>query len=699
MKPFKFDLSKAEGKLHPSLKGKTKAGGFANRLDDLEDDDGRHDDLLGGEADDVHRIEPEVNVPVGKGRHFTTRVRSTKSGPGTLEPLPIDGFGRGFANPMKPRTGSQTNFANHERPRQEENVYQTLMARASNLPPDIEKDRIRELFQPFASLNVVNIEMLSSSDAKSVAGPSASMKVVFGRDATTRDLDDALNKLNDKKYLGCGHYLHLDRYLGNRMKQYSRDVLDFGARWEEPEVPKGYAPPPDLGGGSRDGLRQDSERQLVVRVEYPDLETIVRVHSMIEGVINGGVEFEAAMMNDPEIQQDETWAWLYDSTHPVARYYRWKLYRVATGTKETDIEIFKGYGMWKGPTEPLPDEWAYDLATLHHESGTATSSEDEDEDEGKPQYRPIAREDDYPGRVDKSYGILPPKDRAYLHYSLRSLPRAHIKNEDIANFSLFAMDHATKGLDQVVDLLVTNIIQPIQLTETNPDLDSGYSADTETHGGHAADSETHGGDSESKEETRRSDVRQVTLNALHILSDVLLCAKDEGGKAYKYIQVAGAELKDRTVFKYLDNLPSKLEMGRMTEKSFRDDVNSVLGAWQREGLFDTPTQELLENAFNAREKQREEEELAKRQMEKRIALKQAATVVRTTLPEKRADHDEHGKEGIAETKDQSLESKDQGAATGTLDAKKTTKVEEIPGESAAARARRLRPKAEDMFAS
>ena len=71
------------------------------------------------------------------------------------------------------------------------------------------------------------------------------------------------------------------------------------------------------------------------------------------------------------------------------------------------------------------------------------------------------------------------------------------------------------------------------------------------------------------------------------------------------------------LFEHLEQLPVQLEMGRMTERSYRDEVNEILKFWQDEHLFDDSTLSSLDEAFNARERQKEEEDKARRLLEKR----------------------------------------------------------------------------------
>jgi U2-associated protein SR140 len=171
------------------------------------------------------------------------------------------------------------------------------------------------------------------------------------------------------------------------------------------------------------------------------------------------------------------------------------------------------------------------------------------------------------------------------------------------------------------------------------------------------------------------------------------------------------------VFEHLEQLPAQLEMGRMTERSYRDEVNTILKVWQDEHLFDESTLNHLDEAFNARERQKEEEEQARRLAERR---KRKGNVVRKVATSTGADEDgdekmdideEEADEDVAGEADQTPQAATPEASAveeaaaptqpqGVLNEPTNLPAEpEIPGETAAARARRLRPRAEDMFAS
>ena len=697
---FKFSLGTAKAtKAQLNAKAKeeeeAKQREEKNALDkvmaDFEAEHGAERSILGEpekqEAEDVF-------VPTGSKRHFTGRQRTMKSGPGTLETETLDDYQRPGAAPGRLAPQMQSRFggnapsgpASLEGPKQPENVYTTVVAKASNLPPSIDTRRVEELFADFPSLKITRVEKIPPQGPSPKGRPSATMKVIFDKDASARDLDDAMNKLNDKKYLGKGYYLHLDRYLGGRSVETAQRTEAFGARWQAPELPKGFAPPPDLGGGGgggRDRPREDTEQLIVTANQPPDVATLKLVHQTIEGVILGGVEFEAALMNDPQVQDEERFAWLYDQKHPVNRYYRWRLHQIVCDSPNP--EIFERHGDWRGPQDPLPHEFADHLGAF--ESDDESLDSDDEEEKEKPQYKPLPVGDNYPGRVDNGHGIMDPRSRAMLLWMLTTVPPGSIVADDIAAISNFAVEHAGQGMDEVTSILVSNIIQPFQLTDAN--------------------TRNRASDAEGKDDLRRPDLRQVTLNALRIISDVLFVTAKESGVSYKYRLAIGTELVDRKVFEHLEQIPAKLEMGRMTERSFREEVNTILKVWEEEHLFDDATLKHLDEAFNARERQKQEEEEARRLAERR---KRKGNVVRK-IPTSEATEEAEQAMDVDEAADDATVEPEQTSATATPEVSVAESVAptdppkaadpkevEIPGETAVARARRLRPKAEDMFA-
>ena len=709
---FRISLNKAgkaaqlgsRAKAEDDAKAREEKNALDKVMADLMEEHGEHKSVLGEMEKDTDAAN-DVFVPTGSKRHFTGRPRSMKSGPGTLdaEPQMGSGFSRlgapgGYNRPPHTRpegpAGDQAKAA--------ENVYTTVVAKASNLPLGITPARVEELFSGFPQLKVVKVEKISPSQSigpPQRTRPSASMKVTFDKAATARDLDGAMNKMNDKKYLGKGYYLHLDRYLGGRSVSTKQHEEPFGAALHDVEVAKGFAPPPDLGGTSRDRAREDvaNKRLLVTANAPPDLPTLRLIHQTIEGVLEGGAEFEAALMQDEHVQSSERFAWLFDQKHPLNRYYRWRLHEILTSTTRPDV--FQRNPDWRGPKEALKDEFAsglWDLSPTHEDVGS------DDDDLPVHTRTALPDGDNYPGRADTGYGVMPPRSRALLIWMLATLPPSAALSNEIAAFSAFAVEHVNKGMNEIVSLLISNVFQPFFLSKASPKFASKDISDEE-------------------EGRFRGQIPQLTTNALRIISDVARTTQKEPGMAYRYRGVIGLQLTDRKVFDHLEKLPRNLELGRLAENQYRDDVNAILKVWMNESLFEKEILEHIEYAFNGKKREKEQEEIERRAMERRKAKKgavpkraakgevdpQADTeMMEVDGPAEGADGGQQG-EGTPMEIDSEKPAEPTTAAgesSAADEMSKATNVQsaeppEIPGESAAARARRLRPKAEDMFAS
>jgi U2-associated protein SR140 len=655
--------------------------------------------------------DPNVFVPQGTKRHFTGRARSTKSGPGTLAPEPLDAFPRPgpqarFGNQFGPRFGAPEPPVQpfHEANKSDENVYTTVVAKVSNLPPDTEESTVKELFADYKTLKAVKMEKIPPSGPLKTR-PFLAMKVTFDQDANPRELDDAMNKMNEKKYLGCGYYLHLDRYLGGRLANKEKDSLPFGAKWVTPDISREFAPTVELGGerGRRDD--RESERKLVITAyPPPDLPTLRLIHMTVEGVIQGGIEFEAALMEKTETRNDEKYAWLYDRRHPLSRYYQWRTWQLCTGNLDaTRAEIFEGMGEWQG-LAAFPNEFVTELKQLP--PNCYSLEREEDEEDGA--RRPRRCASPYPGMVDTGYGMMTVASRAFFMFLLFSMAPAPALNSEIAPISTFAIENADKGMDEIVSLLISNIFDPFCLSaKANP----RYRPTLDKNG---------------QDTKRRRNLPTATMNGIRALSDVCVTSHKAGGKAWKYRELIGTKLRERGVFTYLERLPRTLDLGRGAENEFREGVNYALDYWKEEYLFSPETLEEFDEAFNWRKRQKDKENQERKLAEKRAkAQKPQSQVWKFTGFLDGAADANMAKDKIDSDDDSAGEQMDIGgtgvpqqevvlqAQSSTEELQEYAEVQTptapapgqsvlddgVPGETAAARAKRMRPKAEDMFAS
>ncbi|KAF2660560.1 hypothetical protein K491DRAFT_688301 [Lophiostoma macrostomum CBS 122681] len=721
---FKISLSKkqlnAKAKAEQEEKDRQEEEDRKRVLADFLNEHGDDEDG----ADDAGQAgESGVYLPQGARRHHAARARSMKSGPGTLPTGPRLGnsYAPGFGAPQGPLRALQNN-------RRDDEAFKTVIAKASNLPPDMKSEDFEDVFADFKKLKIVKVEKLPTPRGPPPTGrPTVSMKIHFDKDVTPRDLDDAINKLNDKKYIRCGYYLHLDRFLGDRPEPVSRK-LPFGAREIHLEVTKDFAPTAELSGrseaGGRGRLPRPKDRVRTVITAYPpsDPYMLKLVHITIEGIMKGGMEFEASLMNIPHVQKDERWAFLYDASHPVARYYRYRTYQLANnGVLPPNNEIFEGCGEWVGG-DPLPDEFATRPEHLDRRNLKELRPDYED-DSIRGSEKVI---DPYPGQPESTNGILTPMSRTMLIHLLGSIPPTPAQNHEIAPVSLFAINHATRGMDEIIRLLVWNILKPFSMsTISNPKYRPIFD--------------------ENGVDTRlRRSLHEATVNALRVVFDVVMTTHKEGGKAWKYRDAIGKELRDRNIFEYLGTLDKRLDMGRQRKADYVVEVDNVIGTWRKEWTFGSELLDHFDNAFNGPRREREMAEEQKKKAEKRersgkernqtigkVLAKGGAEDEdpRTDVDEQRTIENTNDSEQPPSTVNQSGSSSLQLSSHSTTSQigrnrsvspnrsiskeevnpksaywaeqslLKTANAADIPGETAAARARRTRPKAEDMFAS
>ncbi|PVI06092.1 hypothetical protein DM02DRAFT_610056 [Periconia macrospinosa] len=670
---LRFSLGKATKALPGS---KAKAEEEKNALDkimaDVEDEHSEKGGILGdGERDDD--VPENIIVPTSSKRHFTARSRSMKSGPGTLDPVPPASWGR---------TGQQTSAFLAQS--QAANEYAGVIAKASNLPPGINPRLIEDLFADYGSLKIVKTEKLPPDRPNSPAHssrPSATLKITFDKHADSQDLNIAIGNLHGKKYLGRGYYLHLDRYRPSNIMSTKKQEEPFAATLREVGI--AYPEGRSRGHGMGHKHGPNMNKQLVVTVHAPPDAAMLRlIHQTVEGVVQGGLEFEAALMQVPQVQEEERFAWLFDQRHPLNRFYRWRLFQIVNGSLDEQV-VFDQQPPWHTPDDGFVDEYAHELKNL----GRGNKYWDQNEDDN-PMRRAVAHGDVYPGRPSASYGILCPRSRALLIWMLSSFPGNGLLNFEVASICDFAIKHATNGLDEVVDYLITNIFQPFSLSAAN------------------------------RRKPSSAPLVPRIENALNIVSDVLLTSYKQSGHAVRYRQVIGEQLVARKVFEYLETIPNREKMQLWGRTNFRKHVNSVLDVWKHEHIVDKAILKHMDDAFNERERQKldavKEQKAAERRAKKMRQkaqenleyFKKHPLGLDGAMDEEEdevtsADASENESEDVEEVEAVAAGAgsetiQDDGAGIGEVD--DNTAVE-MPGESAAARARRLRPKAEDMFIS
>ncbi|CCC09851.1 hypothetical protein SMACR_03407 [Sordaria macrospora] len=511
--------------------------------------------------------------------------------------------------------------------RAEEKAVSKPTLRLSNLPPSTSPAVIKALIPP--NLTVESVKIVPPSGPQGTERKSIAAIVTLSKETPATDIDAAVSALQNR-YLGYGYFLSLHRHLssaaiasGLTAIQTSTTVSHpFGAKRVE-EKPSGhgphhggygrnYAPPSHYGPPgaaiSRSGL-------LHVPVKPPrDIRTLRMIHKVVESVLEHGPEFEALLMSRPDVQREERWAWIWDARSEGGIWYRWRLWEIVTGSqtkrgKPKYVPLFEGSHAWKAP-EPLAYEYTTSVDEIVSDSAYDTDEEDDFEDEQKE-------------HNDQEDTFLNPIEKAKLAHMLARLPTtlSKIRKGDIARITAFAITHASRGADEIVDMIISNVESPLSYTPANPDHQQHFrereGQDGNNNNNNSRETSPAPAEDKDKEKTNDSthDLSAARLVGLYVISDVLSSSSTSGIRhAWRYRQLFETALRARKTFELLGMMADKLNWGRLRADKWKRSVGLVLSLWEGWCVFPVETHEFFVNSFEnpptlkAKEAQREEAE-------------------------------------------------------------------------------------------
>ncbi|EPE02797.1 coatamer subunit protein [Ophiostoma piceae UAMH 11346] len=509
--------------------------------------------------------------------------------------------------------------------RAEERAAAKPTLRLANMPPGTSPATIKALIINNSSLVVDGVRILpAATPAAAPSGASATDRkalaaiVTLAAETPASDIDATVSALQNR-YLGFGYYLNLHRHLSSAVATSSTAAIamiasssiavhtnahPFGAKPVAPAPQKdgaasstsaGFAPPPsyNAGGGprfstgyngrgvppppsyngpsatatavSRDGI-------LHVPVRPPrDIKKLRMIHKVIENVLEQGPAFEALLMSRPEVQREEKWAWIWDARSEAGVWYRYRLWQTVSGLKTKRgqgkyMPVFEGSHAWKVPDNPLPYEFDTSLAELVSDSEYNSSDDSDVEDN-----RDNRDNRDSKDTNDGEDTFLNPLHKARLVHLLARLPTAmaRLRKGDVARITAFAITHASRGADEVVDTIVSNVERPFAYTSANA-----------------------AGKAES------DDMSSAQLVAVYVVSDVLSSSATSGIRhAWRFRQLFDAALRRRRIFEGLGLLAERLSWGRLRADKWRRSIGLVLSQWEGWSVFSAETHEHLVSSF------------------------------------------------------------------------------------------------------
>ncbi|KAJ5601525.1 hypothetical protein N7510_011059 [Penicillium lagena] len=589
-----------------------------------------------------------LNMPGNRGggparRHFTSSG-PRMSGPGTLGPPPpslnrkrtYEGFAPshrnrdtsslGFeaANTASPGAPAAFRSASDDENDRAADTKEAERAAAkptlylASLPPGTSPSVIKSLIP--SVLTVDNVKILRPPGQSATERKTSAAIVTLASDSAASDIDSTVSALQHK-YLGWGYYLTLSRHLSSAaigstlptaVGLPSTASLPFGAKTIQPNLGGSLsrAPPP---GAHRGGFappssygpslgRVGSSSQVEVKTPS-DLKQLRLIHKTLESLLKYGPEFEALLMSRPEVQRAEKWAWLWDPRSPGGVYYRWKLWEIITTPRsrgsrrargQKPSAIFEGGTNWVPPDSSLKFEYTTRLDEFV--SDEDYNSSDEEHSDAEDERRNVGGGPPPPdggsGQHD-GLGYMNPLQKAKLTHLLARLPTTHAKlrRGDVARVTAFAIEHAGAGADEVVDMIVMNILNPLAYTGANPDRELEKNAAR-------PDYQENTTLQDNIPPNERLDLSSAKLVGLYLISDILSSSATSGVRhAWRYRQLFESALRSHTVFEHLGRLEKDLNWGRLKAEKWKRSVGSLLHLWEGWCVFPQSSQEHFVEVF------------------------------------------------------------------------------------------------------
>ncbi|KAI8631359.1 hypothetical protein F5Y19DRAFT_27801 [Xylariaceae sp. FL1651] len=643
-----FEKQKAEAEAKRRREAAETAAVYESFVKSFDHDD--DDDDSGAFGRKTHQQNANLGRPGGSApafgasggmgkRHFgaASGGSTLKSGPGSLGPVPMtfgkrydsfqqgpgrkgheEGRGRlGFhddsndSGPPSKLKGVSRAFDTSDdeadarsRDLAEEKALARPTLRLSNLPPGTSPAVVKALIP--ANLVVENVKFLPSTASGAGERKSMAAIVTLSTETPAADIDATVSSLQNK-YLGYGFYLSLHRHLSSAVSSTAASTLTststshaFGAKpvpqanesgpYQPGGFHRGFAPPTSysLGGGPI------PRTILHVPVQAPgDIKQIQLIHKVVESVLEHGPEFEALLMSRPDVQKDEKWAWIWDARSEGGVWYRWRLWEVITGGQMNSnrqgryMPLFEGSHAWKMPEKPLAYEYATGVDEFISDPEYNSSDEEDFEDDGS---KPVES-----GDAEKMY--LNPFDKAKLTHLLARLPTAltKIRKGDIARVTSFAITHSSRGADEIVETIVSNIVKPFALTSANPDH---HRPATDDEPGRGSQDSTPLPEDAIAKASEAQDTSAASLIGLYVVSDILSSSATSGVRhAWRYRQLFEMSLKQSKVFETLGLVAERLNWGRLRAEKWKRSVGLVLSLWEGWCAFPNDTQQFFTQTF------------------------------------------------------------------------------------------------------
>jgi U2-associated protein SR140 len=546
----------------------------------------------------------------------------------------------------------------------------------SSIAPGMSTEDIKDLFPE--NIKIDNVRRLPPPPpSDSTERVSQSVIVTLAGNTPGKDIDAAVSALN-KRYLGFGYHLAITRHLSSAAIGNTANVLSsnssslpFGAKListapanDLSRAPppsdhhRGGIPPPSSYAGGNNTMQESAPITMVTVVPPTDIRQLQLINMTVEQLLKHGAEFEAILMNQEEIQQDEDWAFLWDARSVSGVYYRYRLWTFLSGALEDEdlrnkagesapMVLFEDEAPWLPPTQNPQFEFATRLDELVSDPEYDSELEEESGDEA-PKRPPIDAAVVAGLEESAEPRYLNPYQRAKLTHLLARLPTStsRLRRGDVARVTNFAISYAGRGAEDVVQMLLMNVETPFAFTSANPDYDhddeymyeTDYFSDEsdkerdeepedvmesiekayDAEGQKGGTQQESGPEKEKAPEKEKEDPSSSKMISLYVISDILHASANAGVRnAWKYRPLFEAGLRDQRIFEHLGRLERELGWGKIKADRWRASVMNLVQLWEGWSVFSDTTYKTFKDMFQRSDEDKEKLEADERDKEER----------------------------------------------------------------------------------
>ncbi|KXT09764.1 hypothetical protein AC579_9317 [Pseudocercospora musae] len=519
-------------------------------------------------------------------------------------------------------------YAQDEEAEAEEGAAPRPTIQLSGLPLSTTEHHVRTIVGQHLYVHSVLIQPQSTVTRYSVTAIAT-----LSPETASTQIDAAVSALRDK-YLGCGYRLSCSRHLSSTalhpgaVPMPTTGPEPFGAHKVNPAQPRGgfsmrnapppshFAPPDSYEARPRSHNQAPQAAANIAVQPPPSISTIRAVHTIADRLLlepdpRRAIQLEAGLMAMPDVQNDERFAFLFDSQSPAGLYYRYLLWN-----DDENLDVLQEQKrMARGPERVIDDvviEWNIkqgevpfaDLSrlgdALDHPSYVSSDEESDDEEERKIN---TGRREGEGAAADNEKKYLSPLKIAKFAWLLSRVPAIHtrLRVGDVAAISTFAINNAGVGAEEIVDMLMLNIEKPFSSTrcgkfdseDVKQDEEDDYEPDEEL----PSIEETPSAEPTTRKDSD-ADPSQSKLVALYLINDVLQNSATAGVRnAWRYRQLFEAAFRRQHTFKQLGRLGKALGWGRIKENQWQNKVRVLFDIWEHGSVFASDVFEVMKKEF------------------------------------------------------------------------------------------------------